>query len=168
VLIYDTPPSLEHTATAAAVRDADIVLVVTSPSPADLWEGKAAVKFAKKKNGQTKIRVMCNKVRRTTVLGKLVTESVKDGGAPMLPTIRGKFLGLPVVRRADSQVIKKTEKIPNGLDGLGKNLTRKKQDVLSVLLNALESPLLRGDRHGMRPANNSMNVSYYLVRSCED
>jgi len=31
IIIYDTPPSLEHTATATAVLNADIVLVVTSP-----------------------------------------------------------------------------------------------------------------------------------------
>src|SRR3954447_5185084 len=29
IMIYDTPPSLEHTATATAVRNADIALVVT-------------------------------------------------------------------------------------------------------------------------------------------
>ena len=33
IAIYDTPPSLEHTATAAAVRDAKIVLIVTPPLP---------------------------------------------------------------------------------------------------------------------------------------
>src|SRR3954447_17265612 len=38
MLIYDTPPNLEHTATATAVRNADVALVVTSPSPADIWE----------------------------------------------------------------------------------------------------------------------------------
>ena len=40
IVIYDTPPSLEHTATATAVRNASIVLVVTSPSPADIWEAE--------------------------------------------------------------------------------------------------------------------------------
>ena len=48
--MYDTPPNLDHTATATAVREADIVLVVTSPSPADIWEAEDAVKFAKRKN----------------------------------------------------------------------------------------------------------------------
>src|SRR5215469_17120060 len=50
VVIYDTPPNLGHTATATAVRDADIVLVVTSPSPADIWEAEAAIEFAKSRN----------------------------------------------------------------------------------------------------------------------
>ena len=40
IVIYDTPPSLEHTATATAVRNADIALVITSPAPADIWEAE--------------------------------------------------------------------------------------------------------------------------------
>lgn len=42
VLLIDTPPNLEHPATAAAVRSADIAIVVTSPAPADLWEAEEA------------------------------------------------------------------------------------------------------------------------------
>jgi chromosome partitioning protein len=85
VRIYDTPPNLDHTAAAIGVREADIVLVVTSPSPADIWEAKEAVKFAKAKNSKARIRVMFNKVRPYTILGRLVEESAKGLGAPMLP-----------------------------------------------------------------------------------
>ena len=69
IVIYDTPPSLEHTATATAVRNADIVLVVTSPSPADIWEADDAVRFVQEKNSAAAIRVIFNKVRKATVLG---------------------------------------------------------------------------------------------------
>lgn len=85
VIIFDTPPNLEHVATATAVRNADIVLVVTSPSPADIWEANAAVKFAKAKNPKARIRVMVNKVRKATVLGRMIEDSVKDIEAPTLP-----------------------------------------------------------------------------------
>jgi MinD-like ATPase involved in chromosome partitioning or flagellar assembly len=67
IVIYDTPPSLEHTATATAVRSADIVLVVTSPSPADIWEADDAVRFVQAKNPKAYVRVLFNKVRRSTV-----------------------------------------------------------------------------------------------------
>lgn len=87
VVIYDTPPNLEHTATAAAVRDSNVVLVVTSPSPADIWEAEEAVRFAQSKNRKAKLRVMFNKVRKATVLGRLVEESAKQIGAPTLPVM---------------------------------------------------------------------------------
>src|SRR5206468_4283897 len=44
-ILYDTPPSLDHTATAVAVQDADVTLIVTTPSPADIWEAEEAVQF---------------------------------------------------------------------------------------------------------------------------
>src|SRR5260370_37664550 len=50
VLLYDTPPNLEHPVTTAAVRAADLVLIVASPSPADVWEIEEAVEFARSKN----------------------------------------------------------------------------------------------------------------------
>ena len=84
IVIYDTPPSLEHNATATAVRAADIVLVVTSPSPADIWEADDAVRFVKAKNSAAKIRVIFNKVRKATVLGRLVDESAKQLSVPVL------------------------------------------------------------------------------------
>jgi len=85
IIIFDTPPSLEHTATATAVRSADIVLVVTSPSPADIWEADEAVRFVKAKNPKANVRVIFNKVRKATVLGRLMDESAKQVSVPTLP-----------------------------------------------------------------------------------
>ena len=84
IVIFDTPPSLEHTATATAVRTANIVLVVTSPSPADIWEADDAVRFVQSKNSRALVRVIFNKVRKSTVLGRLVDESAKQVSAPAL------------------------------------------------------------------------------------
>ena len=84
ILIYDTPPSLDHTATATAVRNADIALVVTSPSPADIWEAEEAVKFVQGRNPKAIVRVMFNKVRKGTILGRLVDSSAKQISVPPL------------------------------------------------------------------------------------
>jgi len=84
IIIFDTPPSLEHTATATAVRNADIVLVVTSPSPADIWEADEAVRFVQAKNSSAAVRVIFNKVRKATVLGRLIEESAKQVSVPTL------------------------------------------------------------------------------------
>lgn len=85
VQIFDTPPSLEHAATAAAVRSADIAIVVTSPAPADVWEAEEAVRFVRAKRPQAAVRVLFNKVKKNTVLGKLLEESSKQVGAPAVP-----------------------------------------------------------------------------------
>ena len=84
ITIYDTPPNLEHTATATAVRSADIALVVTSPSPADVWEAEEAVRFVQSRNPKSAVRVVFNKVRKATVLGRLVDESAKQVSVPSL------------------------------------------------------------------------------------
>jgi chromosome partitioning protein len=84
IVIYDTPPSLEHTATATAVRNSDLVLVVTSPSPADIWEADEAVHFVQAKNSAATVRVIFNKVRKATILGRLVDESAKQVSVPAL------------------------------------------------------------------------------------
>ena len=85
ILLFDTPPNLEHPATAAAVRSADIAIIVTSPSPADIWEAAEAVQFAKSKGSHAAVRVLFNKVRKNTILGKLLEESAKQVGAPVIP-----------------------------------------------------------------------------------
>jgi chromosome partitioning protein len=85
ITIFDTPPSLEHTATATAVRNADIVLVITSPAPADIWEAEEAVQFARSKNSQAVIRVAVNKYRERTLLGRVLEDNMKDVKAPYLP-----------------------------------------------------------------------------------
>jgi chromosome partitioning protein len=85
IVIYDTPPSLDHTATATAIRSADTVLVVTSPSPADIWEADDAVNFARSRNSKAIVRLIFNKVRKATILGRLVEESAKSLSVPALP-----------------------------------------------------------------------------------
>jgi MinD-like ATPase involved in chromosome partitioning or flagellar assembly len=87
IIIYDTPPDLKHTATATAVRSANIALVVTTPAPADVWEAEDAVRFVQSRNAEASVRVIFNKVRKATVLGRLVDESAKQMSVPSLPVM---------------------------------------------------------------------------------
>lgn len=87
IVIWDTPPSFDHPATATAARNADIALVITSPYPADLWEAEETVQFVRERNPKAEVRVVFNKFRKTTMLGKLVDESAKDLSAPTLPVM---------------------------------------------------------------------------------
>jgi chromosome partitioning protein len=89
VVIWDTPPNLEHTATATAVRNADVALVLTSPALADVWEAEDAVKFVRSRNAKAKVHVLFNKVRKGTILGRLIEESAKQISAPTLSVSLG-------------------------------------------------------------------------------
>jgi MinD-like ATPase involved in chromosome partitioning or flagellar assembly len=84
ICIYDTPPSLDHPATATAIRNSSLCLVVTSPSPADVWEAEEAVRFAAAANPNAAVRVVFNKVRKGTLLGRLADESARLVSAPTL------------------------------------------------------------------------------------
>jgi hypothetical protein len=56
-----------------------------------MWEAEDAVRFARSRNHNAPVRVIFNKVRKSTVLGRLVEESAKQVSAPALPvTLSGR------------------------------------------------------------------------------
>jgi chromosome partitioning protein len=75
ILIIDTPPSLSAPATAAAVTEANIILVPTTPTPLDLWEADEAAVFARERNQTAKIRVVLNRSQRGTLLTQAFAQS---------------------------------------------------------------------------------------------
>jgi cellulose biosynthesis protein BcsQ len=75
-IVIDTPPNLEHAATLLAVREADVVLIVTGQQIVDFWEVTEAVDFAEKTNPRAVVRVLVNKVKSGTILARSVDESV--------------------------------------------------------------------------------------------
>jgi chromosome partitioning protein len=83
--IWDTPPTLEHTATSTSVLTANIVLVITSTEPADIWETRDTIQFVAEKNPTAVLRVVFNKVQKGRVLGRHVDEHAKKLSAPTLP-----------------------------------------------------------------------------------
>jgi chromosome partitioning protein len=82
VTIYDTPGEIGQESAAVGVRMANVVLIVTSPSPADLWEADEAVTFAKSRNPEAVVRIVYNKVRKGTRLAKNIEKIVLN--APVL------------------------------------------------------------------------------------
>jgi chromosome partitioning protein len=82
-LLIDTPPALASPSTAAASTAAEIILVPTTPSPADIWEAEKAVQFAERKNPRAAVRVVVNRVRAGTLLTAAIQESLE--GLPLLP-----------------------------------------------------------------------------------
>lgn len=87
ILIYDTPPSLTHTATTIAVQAADLVLIVATPAPFDVWEAEEAGQFVRSQRPDVPVFVLFNKVRRFTILGRLLEENAKQLTLPVLPSM---------------------------------------------------------------------------------
>jgi chromosome partitioning protein len=81
-LLFDTPPALASPATASATWQAEIILIPTTPSPADIWEAEKAVQFAKRKNPGAHVRVVVNKVKAGTLLTAAIEDSLE--GTPLL------------------------------------------------------------------------------------
>jgi MinD-like ATPase involved in chromosome partitioning or flagellar assembly len=68
IVIWDTPPSLDHTSTATAVRNTNLALAITTPAPADIWEAEEAVQFVRGRNAKAIVRVVFNEFKKATLL----------------------------------------------------------------------------------------------------
>ena len=87
VLLIDTPPSLILPATAAAVQDADIILVPTSPSPVDIWEANEAAQFAASRNSKAIVRLVLNRTKAGTLLSDAAAGNLKGTAIPILSAV---------------------------------------------------------------------------------
>jgi chromosome partitioning protein len=81
LILVDTPSRLDAPELLANLRDSDVVVLVTSPSPADLWSSKAAVDVIKRHARKNcKVRILFNKVQRNTRLGNELELMAKQIG----------------------------------------------------------------------------------------
>ena len=85
VLLIDTPPSLTMTATGAAVTAADIILIPTSPSPADIWEAAETAIFVQNKNKRAMVRIALNRTRTVRWIPLLTLPPQRSPGASFNP-----------------------------------------------------------------------------------
>lgn len=88
--IIDTPPRLEAAALHQSLVEAQRVILVSSPSPADLWTSQETAQLVKEHYRGEKAAVLFNQVQRQTVLARemhLVGESI---GLPALSRYVGR------------------------------------------------------------------------------
>jgi chromosome partitioning protein len=69
-VIIDTPPRLDSPAVVSAIHAADVVIVPTSPSPADLFTSRDTVDLLRRENAIAKTRLLFNQVQPGTVLSR--------------------------------------------------------------------------------------------------
>ena len=87
--LIDTPPILNSAAVAAAIQSARLVLLVSSPSPADLFTAADTAALIKKLEAESKARLVFNNVQEGTRLGnKLDFMAEKVGLSALKSTVR--------------------------------------------------------------------------------
>jgi chromosome partitioning protein len=83
-LFIDTAPRLESRAVAEAVRRADVVILVASPSPADLFTSRDTVAMLEREGVKKKARLFFNQVQTGTILARELEDLAKRIGLPAL------------------------------------------------------------------------------------
>ena len=88
VVFIDTPPSLSATQVSTSIKQSDVMVVVSSPSPADLWTSRDTANVVKKfmKKGG-KIRILFNNVQSNTLLSRDLTGMAEQIGLKPFKTI---------------------------------------------------------------------------------
>jgi len=69
VIFYDTPPNLSETL-KNALGDSEIAIVISSPSPADLWSTKETTDFITQSSVNVKVALLFNKVEKNRKLSE--------------------------------------------------------------------------------------------------
>ena len=69
-LLIDTPPRLDSPQVTDAIRRGDVIIVVTSSSPADLFTSRDTVALLKRENALGRSRLLFNQIQPATILSR--------------------------------------------------------------------------------------------------
>jgi chromosome partitioning protein len=84
VVLIDTPPRLECKEFTDAVSRADLTIVVSSPSPADLFTSRDTVAVLDKLGVKGRAHLLFNQVQAGTILSRELEEMAERIGLPTL------------------------------------------------------------------------------------
>jgi chromosome partitioning protein len=83
-LFIDTPPRLDAKVVSDSIKRADAVILVSSPSPADLFTSKDTVALIEKEGARKKARLLFNQVQANTILARDLADMAARIGLPAL------------------------------------------------------------------------------------
>ncbi len=83
-LIIDTPPRLDSPLVHESLAQADKVMLVSSPSPADLWTSQDTVRVIRGHHRKEKAALLFNQVQRQTLLARELEPLAARIGLPAL------------------------------------------------------------------------------------
>jgi chromosome partitioning protein len=84
VTIIDTAPRLDSPQTLAPLRKSDVIILVTSPSPADLFTSRDTAALLKREGLANRAHVLYNQVEPGTVLARDLENMAARIGLPAL------------------------------------------------------------------------------------
>lgn len=84
ISLIDTPPRLESKQVADSIRNASAVLLITSPSPADLFTSKDTMAVIERAGAMGRTRILFNQVIPRTILGQELKDRAEQIGLPSL------------------------------------------------------------------------------------
>jgi chromosome partitioning protein len=84
VTIVDTPPRLDGPQTLGSLRKADLIVLVTSPSPADLFTSLDTAALLKREGLSDRARLLYNQVEQGTLLSRNLVQMADKIGVPAL------------------------------------------------------------------------------------
>jgi chromosome partitioning protein len=87
-LLIDTAPRLDTRTVADAIKRADVVILVTSPSPADLFTSQDTAAVIEREGARQRAWILFNQVQPGTILARELAEMAERIG---LSALRGKL-----------------------------------------------------------------------------
>ena len=84
IQLLDTPPRLESAVVSSAIRDSDAVIIVSRPSPCDLFTSQDTAGLVAKLKATDKTRLLFTNVREKTILARGLDQTAREIGIPML------------------------------------------------------------------------------------
>jgi chromosome partitioning protein len=86
-LLFDTPPRLDDAKLKIHITESDTVIVVSSPSPADLFTSQDTAKLVENLGATKKTRLLFTQVQEGTILSRGLEETAERIGLKSLKNI---------------------------------------------------------------------------------
>lgn len=86
-IIIDTPPRLDNPSLKTSIQQSDVVIVVSSPSPADLFTSQDTARLIESLNATGKARLLFNQVQEGTILSRGLEDTAKRIGLQPLNSV---------------------------------------------------------------------------------
>jgi chromosome partitioning protein len=86
-IIIDTPPRLDNPSLKTSIQQSDIVIVISSPSPADLFTSQDTARLIESLDATGKARLLFNQVQEGTILSRGLEDTAKRIGLQPLNSV---------------------------------------------------------------------------------